>query len=65
MRSCLKCGKLRFIEVINKDGEKVMTKAAHKKLCYMPLTPQMKQLFLLEKTATHMRWHKESVCEND
>jgi hypothetical protein len=36
---CLKCGKLRFIEVVNKDGENVMTKTAHKKLRYMPLTP--------------------------
>jgi hypothetical protein len=39
---CLKCGKSRFVEVINEDGEKVMTKVAHKQLCYMPLTPQMK-----------------------
>jgi hypothetical protein len=42
----LKCDKLRFIEVINEDGEKVMTNVAHKQLHYMPLTPQMKQLFL-------------------
>jgi hypothetical protein len=36
---CLKCGKLRFIEVVNEDGEKVTTKVAHKQVCYMPLTP--------------------------
>jgi hypothetical protein len=40
-------------------------KVAHKQLCYMPLTPQMKQLFLSKKTARHMRWHKEGVREND
>jgi hypothetical protein len=39
---CLKCGKSRFIEVINEDSEKVTTKVAHKQLRYMHLTPQMK-----------------------
>jgi hypothetical protein len=62
---CLKCGKLRFIEVVNEDGEKVMTKTAHKQLRYMPLTPRMKRLFISKKTTRHMRWHKEGVCEND
>jgi hypothetical protein len=62
---CLKCGKSRFIEVENEDGEKVTTKTAHKQLCYMPLTPQMKHLFISKKTVVHMRWHKESVHEND
>jgi hypothetical protein len=36
---CLKCGKSRFIEVVNEDGEKVTTKVAHKQLHYMPLMP--------------------------
>jgi hypothetical protein len=35
---CLKYGKLRFVEVVNEDGEKVMKKVAHKQLCYMPLS---------------------------
>jgi hypothetical protein len=39
---CLKCGKLRFIKVINEDGENVTMKVAHKQLHYMPLTPQMR-----------------------
>jgi hypothetical protein len=43
---CVKFGKSRFIEAINEDGEKVMMKVAHKQLCYMPLTPRMKWLFL-------------------
>jgi hypothetical protein len=34
---CLKCGKPRFVEVVNEDGEKVTTKTAHKQLCYMLL----------------------------
>jgi hypothetical protein len=61
----LKCGKLRFVEVINEDGEKVTMKTAHKQLRYMPLTPRMKQLLISKKTARHMRWHKDGVCEND
>jgi ribosomal protein S27E len=28
----LKCGKSRFVEVVNEDGEKVTTKVAHKQL---------------------------------
>ena len=43
---CLKCGKSRFVEVINEDGEKVTTEVAHKQLRYMPLTPRMKRLFI-------------------
>jgi hypothetical protein len=62
---CLKCGNSRFVEVVNEDGEKVTMKVAHKQLHYMPLTPRMKRLFLSKKTARHMRWHKEGVCEND
>jgi hypothetical protein len=61
----LKCGKSRFIDVINEDGEKVMMKTTHKQLCYMPLMPRMKWMFISKKTTRHMRWHKEGVREND
>jgi hypothetical protein len=61
----LKCGKPRFVEVINEDGEKVTTKTAHKQLRYMPLTPRMKWLFISKKIAGHKRWHKEGMHEND
>jgi hypothetical protein len=61
----LKCGKSRFVEVINEDGEKVTTKVAYKQLRYMPLMPWMKPLFLSKKTTRHMRWHKEGVRDND
>jgi hypothetical protein len=57
--------KMWLIEVINEDGENVMTKVAHKQLCYMPLMPRIKQLFLSKKTTRYMRWHKDGVCEND
>jgi hypothetical protein len=62
---CLKCSKLRVVEAINEDGEKVMMKVAHKQLRSMPLMSRMKQLFIANKTAKHMRWHKEDVHEND
>jgi hypothetical protein len=39
---CLKCGKPRYVKVINDDGEMVTTEAAHKKLHYMPITPRLK-----------------------
>jgi hypothetical protein len=52
---CLKCGKSRFVEVLNEDGEKVTMKTTHKQLRYMPLTPRMKWLFISKKTARHMR----------
>jgi hypothetical protein len=31
----------------------------------MPLTLQLKRLFILKKTAIHMRWYKEGECENN
>jgi hypothetical protein len=62
---CLKCGKSRFVEVINEDSEKMTTDVAHKQLRYMPLTPRMKWLFISKKIARHMRWHKEGAREND
>jgi hypothetical protein len=45
-KKCLKCGKSRFFEVINADGEEVMMEIAYKQLRYMPLTPQtLSQIF--------------------
>jgi hypothetical protein len=29
-KKCLKCGQFRFVEVVNDEGEKVMTDVAHK-----------------------------------
>jgi hypothetical protein len=45
-KKCLKCGQSRFVEVVNDEGDKVMTDVAHKQLRYLPLTPQVKRLFL-------------------
>jgi hypothetical protein len=62
---CLKCGKSRFVELVNEDGEKMTMNVTHKQLCYMPPTPRKKWLFLIKKTVRHMRWHKEGVRENN
>jgi len=64
-KKCLKCGKSRYVDVVNEDSETVSTDVAHKQLRYMLITPWIKRLFLLKKTAMHMRWHKEGVREND
>jgi hypothetical protein len=48
-KKCLKCGQSRFVEVVNDEGDKVMTDVAHKQLHYLPLTPRVKQLFLSKK----------------
>jgi hypothetical protein len=41
-KQCLKCGKLRYVEVVNEDGEMVIIEVAHKQVHYMPITPQLK-----------------------
>jgi hypothetical protein len=62
--TCLKCGKPRYVEVINDDGETVTTEVAHKQLCYMPILPRLKLMFLSKRTVIHMLWHKDSEREN-
>jgi hypothetical protein len=41
-KQSLKCGKPRYIEVVNDDGEMVTTEVAHKQICYMPIAPRLK-----------------------
>jgi hypothetical protein len=35
----LKCGKLRYVEIVNDDGEMVTIEVAQKHVRYMPITP--------------------------
>ena len=42
-------GQFGFVEVVNDEGEKVMTDVAHKQLRYLPLTSRVKQMFLSKK----------------
>jgi hypothetical protein len=38
-KQCLKCGKPRYVKVVNDDGETETTEVAHKQVRYMPITP--------------------------
>jgi hypothetical protein len=38
----LKCGKPKYVEVINDDDETVTTEVAHKQHHYMPIAPGLK-----------------------
>jgi hypothetical protein len=60
----LNYGKLRYVEVVNGDGEMVTTEVAHKQVRYMPITPRLKRMFVSERAAIHMRWHKDGEREN-
>jgi hypothetical protein len=60
----LKCGKLRYVEVVNNDSEMVTTEVAHKQVRYMPIIPRLKQMFVSERTAIHMQWYKDGEREN-
>jgi hypothetical protein len=41
-KQCLKCGKPRYVKVVNDDGETVTTEVAHKQVRYMPITARLK-----------------------
>jgi hypothetical protein len=64
-KKCLECGQSRFIKVVTQDDEKVMTEVTHKQLCYFPITPRLKRMFVSKRTMRHMRWYKEGIREND
>ncbi|WVZ52380.1 hypothetical protein U9M48_003447 [Paspalum notatum var. saurae] len=55
-KKCLSCGKGRYVEVVNEDGEKVTADIAHKQLCSFPLAPRFKWLLLSHKTTEQMRY---------
>jgi hypothetical protein len=46
---CMHCGRSRYVKVANEDGASVTTKVAVKQLCYMPITPRLKRLYLSKK----------------
>jgi hypothetical protein len=50
--------------VVNKDGSMQITSVPVKVLRYLPLKPRLQRLYLSQKTAKHMRWHKEEICNN-
>jgi hypothetical protein len=42
------CGRSRYVKVVNENGASITTKVAVKQLCYMPITPRLKRLYLSE-----------------
>jgi hypothetical protein len=52
---CMHCGRSIYMKVVNKDGPSVTTKVVVKQLCYMPITPRLKWLYLSEETVKQMR----------
>jgi hypothetical protein len=62
---CMHCDRSKYVKVINKDGASVTTKMLVKQLCYIPITPRLKRLFLCEETAQQMWWHKEGICDSE
>jgi hypothetical protein len=62
---CMHCGRSRYVKVVNEDGASVTTKVAVKQLCYMPIIPRLKWLYLSEETAKQMRWHKEGKRDSE
>jgi hypothetical protein len=57
--------RFRYVKVVNEDGASVTTKVVVKQLCYMPITPRLKQLFLSKETVKQMRWHKEGKRDSE
>jgi hypothetical protein len=53
---CIHCGKSRYAMVLDEDGNEVTTNVPIKQLQYMPITPQLKRLFLNQETTKQMRW---------
>jgi hypothetical protein len=45
---CIHCGRSRYVKVVNENGASITTKVAVKQLCYMPITPRLKRLYLSE-----------------
>jgi hypothetical protein len=62
---CKHCGRSRYVKVINEDGASVTIKMVIKQLRYIPITPNLKRLFLYEETAQQMRWHEEGIGDSE
>nr|GEU35542.1 protein disulfide-isomerase-like [Tanacetum cinerariifolium] len=56
-KKCIVCGHLRFKK--GKEGRgKARTEVPFKVLRYLPLAPRLQRLFMSNKTAKYMSWHK-------
>jgi hypothetical protein len=59
------CGRSIYVKVINEDGASGTTKVVVKQLCYIPIMPRLKRLFLCEEIAQQMRWHNEGIRDSE
>jgi hypothetical protein len=59
------CSRSRYVKVVNEDGVSGTVTVATKQLCYMPITPRLKQLFLYEEIVKQMMWHQEGKCDSE
>jgi hypothetical protein len=64
LKYCSFCKKCRYKKVVNKDESMQITSVPVKVLRYLPLKPRLQRLYLSQKTAKHMRWHKEGIRNN-
>jgi hypothetical protein len=62
---CMHYGRFRYVKVVNEDGACVTTQVVVKQLCYMPITPRLKRLYLSEETVKQIRWHKEGKHDSE
>jgi hypothetical protein len=53
------------MKVVNEDGAPITRKVVVKQLCYIPITPRLKWLYLSEEIAKQMRWHKEGKRDSE
>jgi hypothetical protein len=53
------------MKVINEDRASVTIKVAVKQLCYIPIMPRLKRLFLCKETVQQLRWHKEGIHDSE
>jgi hypothetical protein len=62
---CMHYSRSRYVKVINEDGTSITTKVVVKQLCYIPITPRLKRLFVFEEMVQQMMWHKEGIHDNE
>ena len=61
---CRKCGSSRYIEVVDKHGQKRQLEIPVKVLRYLDFIKRLQRLFITEESAKMMKWHKEGKRYN-
>jgi hypothetical protein len=61
---CPKCKSSRYLEVDTSDGKKEQLHIPVKVLRYLPFIPRIQRLYMIEKSAKQMTWHKNGKRYN-